>query len=100
MKNIKDYADKDYLLGLLGLETKSTFGDWVLPSLGIFSFGFLLGATVISIVSPSTVKKIGSNVRDRVNEATNVVGGLVNRTAESASSAFRSGGIGEGAREF
>ncbi|HVY61796.1 MAG TPA: hypothetical protein VHF22_09095 [Planctomycetota bacterium] len=87
VKDLRSYADRDYLLGLLGLERKSTFVDWILPAFGFFGLGFLVGASVAAYVQPD-VNKIGTDVKNRLGEASNVIGNVVNRTTENA---FRGG---------
>lgn len=77
--NIRDIRniDKEYLLGLVGLETKSTFGDLILPTLGIFSLGVIVGAAAGLVFAPAPGNETRETLKNRMNEAkdyaTNVV---------------------------
>lgn len=77
--NIRDIRniDKDYLLNLVGLETKSTFGSMILPTLGIFSLGVIVGAAAGLVFAPAKGEETRETLKNRINEAkdyaTNVV---------------------------
>ena len=77
--NIRDIRniDKDYLLNLVGLETKSTFGAMILPTLGIFSLGVIVGAAAGLVFAPAPGTDTREQLRNRLNDArdyaTNVV---------------------------
>ncbi len=51
--------DKDDYLGILGLETKRSFTNQLLGTLGTFGIGLLVGAGVALLLAP----KVGSELR-------------------------------------
>jgi hypothetical protein len=65
LSNLRNQFDKDYLLGLMGLETKSSFVDYLLPTIGIFSLGVLVGASVGMILTPRTGRELRDTIRNR-----------------------------------
>jgi hypothetical protein len=58
LQDIKN-MDKDDYLGILGLETKHSFANQLLGTLGTFGIGLLVGAGVALILAP----KAGSDLR-------------------------------------
>lgn len=58
--------DKDELLGLLGLETRKETTDWLLPSLGAFSVGLLLGAGLGLMMAPKAGAELRGDLRNRL----------------------------------
>ena len=58
LQDIKN-MDKDDYLGILGLETKHSFANQLLGTLGTFGIGLLVGAGVALILAP----KAGSELR-------------------------------------
>jgi len=58
LEDIKN-MDKDDFLGILGLQTKHSFTNQLLRSLGTFGVGLLVGAGVALLLAP----KAGSDLR-------------------------------------
>lgn len=58
--------DKDDLLELLGLETKKGPADWLLPTLGAFSVGMLVGAGLGLLMAPKAGNELRSDLRNRL----------------------------------
>jgi hypothetical protein len=60
----KDLTDitTDDVLSALGLQTRRTAGDYLLPALGIFGVGLLVGAGIGLLFAP----KPGSDLRHQI----------------------------------
>jgi len=58
--------DKDDLLELIGLETKRTAVDWILPTVAIFSVGFLVGAGLGLLLAPKPGHELREDLRNRL----------------------------------
>ena len=83
MKNLNlRNIDRNYLLGLMGLEPKTTFVDWIFPAVGIFAAGLVVGAGLGGyFANPRLIENVRSKVRNRLEEASNVVGSIGGRSA-------------------
>jgi gas vesicle protein len=71
--NLKDLKnmDKDDVLGLLGLESKSSTGAWLAGTLGTFGIGMLVGAGIALILAPKPGRELREDIRDRLRRAPN-----------------------------
>jgi gas vesicle protein len=84
--NLKDLKgmDKDDLLGLLGLETKSSTGAWLAGTLSTFGIGLLVGAGVALMLAPKPGRELREDLRDRLrrapNDAAEAISSAANRT--------------------
>jgi hypothetical protein len=58
--------DKDDLLNLLGLETRKGPTDWLLPTLGAFSVGLLVGASLGVLMAPKAGPELRNDLRNRL----------------------------------
>ena len=69
--NLKDVRnmDKDDLLGLLGLETKSSTSAWLAGALGTFGLGLLVGAGIGLMLAPKPGRELREDIRDRLRRA-------------------------------
>ena len=65
LKDLKN-VDKDDLLDVLGLETKKSATDWLLPAAGIFGVGFLVGASVALMLAPKSGAELREDLRHRL----------------------------------
>ncbi len=70
--NLRDVSnlDKNDLLNAIGLETRRTATDYVLPALGVFGAGLLVGAGLGLLFAPKSGKEIRGNLRGRLRERT------------------------------
>ncbi len=70
-KDITDITTDD-VLAALGLQTRRTAGDYLLPALGIFGVGLLVGAGIGLLFAPKPGAEIrhqiGSRIRRRRSE--------------------------------
>jgi hypothetical protein len=71
--NLKDIRnmDKDDLLGLMGLETKSSTGAWLAGTLGTFGIGLLVGAGIALILAPKPGRELREDIREKLRRAPN-----------------------------
>jgi hypothetical protein len=65
MKNLKN-IDRDELLEYLGLQTKRTPTDWILPSIGLFGAGILVGAGIGLLMAPKSGAELREDLRLRL----------------------------------
>ena len=65
LRDIKG-IDKDDVLGVLGLETKTSTAGHVLATLGIFGIGLLVGAGVALLVAPKPGRELREDIRARL----------------------------------
>ena len=70
-KDITDITTDD-VLSALGLQTRRSVGDYILPALGIFGVGLLVGAGIGLLFAPKTGgelrQQIGARIRRRRSE--------------------------------
>ncbi len=64
-KDIKK-LEKDDLLQLIGLETRKGPSDWLLPTIGAFSVGLLVGAGIGLLLAPKPGNELLSDLRNRL----------------------------------
>jgi YtxH-like protein len=81
--DLKNFS-KDDVLDLLGLETKKGPTDWLLPTLGAFSVGILLGAGLGLLIAPKPGAQLRDDLRNRLREGQDA---LANATGQSRSEA-------------
>jgi hypothetical protein len=58
--------DKDELLGMLGLETKSSVASEVVSTLGTFAIGMLVGAGVALLLAPKEGRALREDIRTKI----------------------------------
>jgi len=61
--------ERDDLLELIGLETKKGPTDWLLPALGAFSVGMLVGAGLGLLMAPKPGAELRGDLRNRLQGA-------------------------------
>ncbi len=68
MFNVKDLKklEKDDLLNLIGLETRRSTSDWVVPALSAFSVGLLVGAGIGLMLAPKPGTDLRNDLRNRL----------------------------------
>lgn len=69
LKSLKNY-DKDDLLDLIGLQTRQTPADWILPTIGAFSVGVLVGAGIGLMLAPKPGRELREDLRTRLQGGT------------------------------
>ena len=73
IKKLRD-LDKDDLLNLIGLQTRRTTADWILPTLGIFGVGVLVGAGIGMLLAPKPGRELREDLRNRLQGAADDLG--------------------------
>jgi hypothetical protein len=75
--------DKDDLLNLIGLETRKDATDYLLPALGAFTVGVLLGVGVGLMLAPKPGNELRNDLRNRLQGGQDALTGAgATRTAE------------------
>ncbi len=65
IKKLRD-LDRDDLLNLIGLQTRRSAADWILPTLGIFGVGVLVGAGIGLLLAPKPGHELREELRNRL----------------------------------
>jgi hypothetical protein len=67
MANLRDLKklDPDDVLELIGLERRRGTSDWLLPTLGAFSVGVLVGVSVGLMLAPKSGPELRGDLRNR-----------------------------------
>ena len=58
--------DKDDILEMMGLQTKSSTGAWLAGTLGTFGVGLLVGAGLGLLLAPKPGRELREDLRDRL----------------------------------
>jgi gas vesicle protein len=93
--NLKDLKnlDKDEILNMLGLETKSSTAGWVAGTLGTFGLGLLVGAGIALMLAPKPGRELRDDIRDRLRRApddlSEAVSSVTGRESSSGGSATK-----------
>ena len=66
LQDIKD-MDKDDFLGILGLQTKDSFTNQLLGTLGTFGIGLLVGAGVALLLAPKAGSELRHDLRAKLH---------------------------------
>lgn len=74
--------EADDVLGLVGLQSRRGMVDVLLPSLGIFSVGLLVGAGVGLLLAPKSGQELREDLRSRLQGAGEDVKGALSSVAE------------------
>jgi len=69
-KNLPD-VDKDDLLELIGLESRRSTAEKMMPSLALFGAGVLLGVGLGLMLAPKTGVELRHDLRDRLAKGHN-----------------------------
>jgi hypothetical protein len=65
IRNLKSW-DKDDVLDLIGLQSRRTAVDWILPSLGLFGAGLVVGAGLGMLLAPKSGRELREDLRLRI----------------------------------
>ncbi len=82
LKELKE-IDKDDLLRFVGLQSKRTAADWILPTIGLFALGALVGAGVVLMVAPKSGRNLREDLEHRARGATEGIADSFSRTGPS-----------------
>ncbi|MBI5547077.1 MAG: YtxH domain-containing protein [Deltaproteobacteria bacterium] len=83
--NLSDIRNlsKDDLLDALGLQTRRTAMDVVLPGLGLFAAGLLVGAGLGLLLAPKSGTELRADLADRIGTAGEKTSGQMAETTPS-----------------
>jgi hypothetical protein len=67
---IRDLTDmsKDDILSALGLQSKQSATSWAMGTLGLFSMGLLVGASIALILAPKPGVELRREIGDRIKQ--------------------------------
>lgn len=74
LKDLKK-MDKDDLLHMIGLETRKDTTDYLLPALGAFTVGVLLGVGVGLMLAPKPGNELRNDLRNRFQTGQDTIAG-------------------------
>lgn len=92
LKNI----DRNELLGMLGLQMKTTPVDYVLPALAVFGAGLVVGASLGILFAPRAGRETREEISRRIQHAPEALARIPERAAELT---HKAGEAIQGARE-
>jgi hypothetical protein len=69
-KNLPD-VDKDELLEMIGLESRRSSAEKMMPALALFGAGVLLGVGLGLMLAPKPGRELRDDLRDRLGKGTN-----------------------------
>jgi len=75
--------DKDDLLNLIGLETRRDTTDTLLPVIGAFAAGILVGAGLGLLLAPKPGNQLRDDLRQRLASGQEFINNAVSRTGEN-----------------
>ncbi|HEX4475611.1 MAG TPA: YtxH domain-containing protein [Polyangiaceae bacterium] len=73
MNNVRNFGTDD-ILGALGLQRRSTFGDVIVPALGIFAAGAVVGGAVALLLAPKSGDEMRRDLASRADDLRHRVG--------------------------
>ncbi|MCP3141122.1 YtxH domain-containing protein [Pyxidicoccus xibeiensis] len=76
--------DKDDLLNLIGLETRRDTTDTLLPVLGAFAAGILVGAGLGLLLAPKPGNQLRDDLKQRLASGQELINNAVNRSGDNA----------------
>ena len=82
--------EKDDLLHLIGLETRKGPSEWLLPTIGAFSVGLLVGAGLGLLLAPKPGNELLNDLRTRLPRGQDSLG-QGNTTAQNTQASNNAG---------
>ena len=84
--------DKDDILEMMGLQTKSSTTAWLAGTLGTFGVGLLVGAGLGLLLAPKPGRELREDLRDRLrrvpSDADDAVAAMTGRESSPASKPY------------
>ena len=94
MMNLKELRklDKDDILEMMGLQTKTSTSAWLAGTLGTFGVGLLVGAGLGLLLAPKPGRELREDLRDRFrrvpSDADDAVAAMTGRESSPASKPY------------
>lgn len=85
LRDLKD-LDRDDILGLIGLETKSSTGSYLAGIFTTFGVGLLVGAGVALLLAPKAGKDLRQDLSTKLSRAKDQAGAKASSVAEDLAS--------------
>ncbi len=82
LRNLKE-LDKDDVLELLGLETRRTTADYLLPAVGFFGLGLIVGAGLGLMLAPKSGAQLREDIRQRLTGGPDQMAGQFPQAAQA-----------------
>jgi len=91
LKELRNF-DKDDILEMMGLQTKSSTGAMLAGTLATFGIGLLVGAGVGMLLAPKAGRELRDDLRDRLRRipenANDAVAAMSGRESQNASKPY------------
>ena len=82
--------DKDDILEMMGLQSKTSTGAWLAGTLGTFGVGLLVGAGLGLLLAPKPGRELREDLRDRLrrvpSDANDAVAAMTGRESSPSAS--------------
>lgn len=75
--------DKDDMLNLIGLETRRTNADYLVPALALFGVGLLVGTSIGLLVAPRPGRELREDIAHRLQQAPDAMARLPQRANDA-----------------
>jgi hypothetical protein len=73
LRNLRE-MDKEDVLKMIGLQSKRSAADWILPMIAVFGVGVLVGAGVGLLLAPKPGRELRDDLRNRLQGAAEGIG--------------------------
>jgi len=89
MMNLKELRklDKDDILEMMGLQSRTSTGAWLAGTLGTFGVGLLVGAGLGLLMAPKAGRELREDLRDRFrrvpSDADDAIAAMSGRESQS-----------------
>jgi gas vesicle protein len=91
LKELRNF-DKDDILEMMGLQTKSSTGAMLAGTLGTFGIGLLVGAGIGLLLAPKAGRELREDLRDRFRripeDANDAIAGMSRESSPNASKPY------------
>ncbi len=81
--------EKDDVLEVLGLQSRRSAADYILPTIGVFGLGVLVGAGLGLLLAPKSGRELRDDLRERLQSGQDQLPGLSSATGSNSERAPR-----------
>jgi hypothetical protein len=79
IRNLRD-LEKDDVLEMLNLQSRRGAADYILPTIGVFSLGVLVGAGIGLLLAPKSGRELRDDLRTKLESGRDQLPGLSSAT--------------------